>query len=69
MRDAVNNGSELLTTITNDGWYGQSSAPYQHFEMAAMRAIEQGRCGAGGERGCARPNQCLRAGHRPVGYL
>jgi apolipoprotein N-acyltransferase len=43
IRDAVNNGSELLTTITNDGWYGHSSAPYQHFEMAAMRAIEQGR--------------------------
>jgi apolipoprotein N-acyltransferase len=43
IRDAVNRGSELLTTVTNDGWYGQSSAPYQHFEMAAMRAIEQGR--------------------------
>jgi apolipoprotein N-acyltransferase len=43
IRQAVLNGSELLTTITNDGWYGASSAPYQHFEMAAMRAIEQGR--------------------------
>jgi len=43
MREAVNNGSELLTTITNDGWYGQSSAPYQHFELASMRAIEHGR--------------------------
>jgi apolipoprotein N-acyltransferase len=40
---AVRDGSELLTTITNDAWYGQSSAPFQHFEMAAMRAIEQGR--------------------------
>ena len=40
---AVQGGSELLTTITNDGWYGQSSAPYQHFAMASMRAIEQGR--------------------------
>jgi apolipoprotein N-acyltransferase len=40
---AVRGGSELLTTITNDAWYGTSSAPYQHFEMAAMRAIEQGR--------------------------
>jgi apolipoprotein N-acyltransferase len=40
---AVRQGSQLLTTITNDGWYGTSSAPYQHFEMASMRAIEQGR--------------------------
>ena len=43
MAAAVRRGSELLTTITNDAWYGTSSAPYQHFEMAAMRAIEQGR--------------------------
>jgi apolipoprotein N-acyltransferase len=42
-RAAVAAGSELLTTITNDGWYGTSSAPFQHFEMASMRAIEQGR--------------------------
>jgi len=42
-RAAVLNGSEMLTTITNDAWYGTSSAPFQHFEMAAMRAIEQGR--------------------------
>ena len=43
MRQAVEGGSQLLTTITNDGWYGQSSAPYQHFALASMRAIEQGR--------------------------
>jgi apolipoprotein N-acyltransferase len=42
-REAVLRGAELLTTITNDAWYGYSSAPYQHFEMARMRAIEQGR--------------------------
>jgi apolipoprotein N-acyltransferase len=42
-RQAVMNGAELLTTITNDGWYGESSAPYQHFALASMRAIEQGR--------------------------
>jgi len=42
-RDAVRQGSEMLTTITNDAWYGESSAPFQHFEMAVMRAIEQGR--------------------------
>ena len=43
VRDAVLRGSELLTTITNDGWYGRTSAPYQHFELATLRAIEQGR--------------------------
>jgi apolipoprotein N-acyltransferase len=43
IREGVLNGAELLTTITNDAWYGESSAPFQHFEMAAMRAIEQGR--------------------------
>jgi apolipoprotein N-acyltransferase len=43
MRKAVRAGSELLTTITNDAWYGTTSAPHQHFELAAMRAIEQGR--------------------------
>jgi apolipoprotein N-acyltransferase len=42
-REAVRQGSEMLTVITNDAWYGESSAAYQHFEMAAMRAIEQGR--------------------------
>ena len=42
-REAVRNGSEMLTTITNDAWYGESSAPFQHFDMAVMRAIEQGR--------------------------
>ena len=36
-------GSQLLTTITNDAWYGWSSSPYQHFEQAALRAIEDGR--------------------------
>ena len=41
--DFVQRGSQLLTTITNDAWYGESSAPYQHFEQAALRAVEQGR--------------------------
>jgi apolipoprotein N-acyltransferase len=43
MRQFVNEGSELLTTITNDAWYGRSSAPYQHWDQAAFRAIEGGR--------------------------
>jgi apolipoprotein N-acyltransferase len=43
IRQAAEAGSELLTTITNDAWYGHSSAPHQHFEQAALRAIEEGR--------------------------
>ena len=43
IREGVQNGSALLTTITNDAWFGRSSAPSQHFAMAAMRAVEQGR--------------------------
>jgi apolipoprotein N-acyltransferase len=39
----VAGGSELLATITNDAWFGRSSAAYQHFEQAALRAVEQGR--------------------------
>jgi apolipoprotein N-acyltransferase len=43
MRDFVTHGSELLTTITNDAWYGWSSAAYQHWQQASLRSIEQGR--------------------------
>jgi hypothetical protein len=43
IRRFVLEGSELLTTITNDAWYGWSSAAYQHWDQAALRAIEGGR--------------------------
>jgi apolipoprotein N-acyltransferase len=43
IREFVLSGSELLTTITNDAWYGTSSAAFQHWDQASMRAIEGGR--------------------------
>ena len=43
VRRFVAAGSELLTTITNDAWFGDTSAPYQHFAQASMRAVENGR--------------------------
>ena len=43
VRELVLAGSRLLTTVTNDAWYGRSAAPHQHFQQATMRAIEQGR--------------------------
>jgi apolipoprotein N-acyltransferase len=36
-------GAELLVNMTNDAWYGTTSAPYQHFAMSAFRAVENGR--------------------------
>lgn len=39
-RDAVMGGANLLVNITNDAWYGKSSAPYQSLAMASFRAVE-----------------------------
>jgi apolipoprotein N-acyltransferase len=42
-RAMTQNNAELLINITNDAWYGRSSAPYQHFSMAKFRAVENRR--------------------------
>ncbi|MFN7951936.1 MAG: apolipoprotein N-acyltransferase [bacterium] len=39
-RHAVAAGARLLVSITNDAWFGRLGAPYQHLEMAQVRAIE-----------------------------
>ncbi|MEE8218094.1 MAG: apolipoprotein N-acyltransferase [Vicinamibacteria bacterium] len=36
-------GAELLINITNDAWYGTTSAPHQHLAMSALRAVENRR--------------------------
>ena len=43
VRRFVKRGSELLVVITNDGWFGESSAPYQHLRMGVVRAVENRR--------------------------
>jgi apolipoprotein N-acyltransferase len=43
VREFTSRGSELLVNITNDAWYGRTSAPFQHFAMARFRAVENGR--------------------------
>ena len=42
-RLAAKNQADLLVNITNDAWFGRSSAPYQHFSMAVLRAVENRR--------------------------
>ena len=39
-RRFVKEGANFLVTITNDAWFGRTSAPYQHFSTATFRAVE-----------------------------
>lgn len=40
VRNFKKNGAEIFINITNDAWFGKTSAPYQHISMAAFRSIE-----------------------------
>ena len=39
-REAVDAGAHYLAIVTNDAWFGRSSAPEQHFAQAVLRAVE-----------------------------
>jgi apolipoprotein N-acyltransferase len=43
VRRFTKKGARFLATMTNDGWYGRSSAPNQHFAAAVLRAAENRR--------------------------
>jgi len=42
-RTMARNKAAFLVNLTNDAWYGYSSAPYQHFSMTIFRAVENRR--------------------------
>lgn len=43
VREFAANGAQVFVNISDDGWYGETSAPFQHLQMARMRAIENQR--------------------------
>jgi apolipoprotein N-acyltransferase len=40
---ALVRGSTLLVNVTNDAWFGDSTAPHQHLDISRMRSLETGR--------------------------
>jgi len=42
-RTQVKEGAGILINLTNDAWFGMTSAPHQHLSMAVFRAVENGR--------------------------
>ena len=43
VREFAELGAEVLVNVSDDGWYGDTSAPWQHLNMVRMRAIENRR--------------------------
>lgn len=43
VRQFAANGAEVLFNISNDGWFGNSAARYQHLQLVRMRAVENRR--------------------------
>ncbi len=78
MRKYIAKGANVIGIITNDGWWGNTEGHKQHYEFAALRAIEYrrsilrsanlGSCGAFNERGVAmvKPNDYNVAAVIPV---
>jgi apolipoprotein N-acyltransferase len=43
IRQFVGHGAQVLVNLSDDGWYGDTSAPWEHLDMVRMRAIENNR--------------------------
>jgi apolipoprotein N-acyltransferase len=58
--DEVSHGAQLLVIATDDAWFGTTSGPYQHAQIAQLRAVESGeyviRAAATGISGIIAPN-------------
>ena len=54
-RDSVQSGAEILAVLTNNAWFGEGGAAYQHAAHSVLRAVETRRpvvrCGNGGWSG------------------